>query len=87
LNDYLNNPPPPGSLSAASMSGERGSSSSSAAGLASAFGADFGGTDLQSLLGSMNEQQIQQLLGMSGYIPVNSPTSNRSVSSNASSNQ
>lgn len=91
LNDFLNHPPQPGSASSASMSGERGSgSSSAAAGLSSVFGPDFGGlggTDLQSLLGSMNEQQIQQLLGLGGYIPVNSPTSNRSASSNASSNQ
>lgn len=89
VNDYLNNPPPAGSnSSSASGAGERqGGVSSAAAGLASAFGADFGGlggSDLQSLLGSMSEQQLQMFLG--GLMPVNSPSSNRSGSS-MSSNQ
>jgi len=87
LNDYLNNPPAPGSNSSSASIGDRGSA---AAGLASAFsGADFGGlggSDLQSLLGSMSEQQLQMFLG--GLMPVNSsPSSNRSGSSSLSSNQ
>jgi 26S proteasome regulatory subunit N13 len=91
VNDYLNNPPPAGSNStSASGSGERGGvgSAAAAAGLANAFGADFGGlggSDLQSLLGSMSEQQLQMFLG--GLMPVNSPSSNRSGSSSLSSNQ
>lgn len=89
VNDYLNNPPPVGSnTSSASGAGERGAASSAAAGLANAFGADFGGlggSDLQSLLGSMSEQQLQMFLG--GLMPVNSPSSNRSGSSTLSSNQ
>ncbi len=90
INDYLNNPPPVGSnASSASGAGERhGGVSSAAAGLANAFGADFGGlggSDLQSLLGSMSEQQLQMFLG--GLMPVNSPSSNRSGSSSLSSNQ
>lgn len=90
VNDYLNNPPPAGSSSnSASATGERaGVSSAAAAGLANAFGADFGGlggSDLQSLLGSMSEQQLQMFLG--GLMPVNSPSSNRSGSSSLSSNQ
>jgi len=90
VNDYLNNPPPVGSnASSASGAGERhGGASSAAAGLANAFGADFGGlggSDLQSLLGSMSEQQLQMFLG--GLMPVNSPSSNRSGSSSLSSNQ
>jgi ribosomal protein L12E/L44/L45/RPP1/RPP2 len=62
-------------------------SSAAAAGLASAFG-DFGGmagSDLQNLLGSMSEQQLQMFLG--GLMPVNSPSSNRSASSSTSSSQ
>jgi len=90
VNDYLNNPPPVGSnSSSASGAGERhGGVSSAAAGLANAFGADFGGlggSDLQSLLGSMSEQQLQMFLG--GLMPVNSPSSNRSGSSSLSSSQ
>lgn len=89
VNDYLNNPPPVGSnASSASGAGERGGVSSAAAGLANAFGGDFGGlggSDLQSLLGSMSEQQLQMFLG--GLMPVNSPSSNRSGSSSLSSNQ
>ena len=89
LNDFLNNPPPLGSTSSsASGAGERGGVSSAAAGLASAFGADFGGlggSDIQSLLGSMSEQQLQMFLG--GLMPVNSPSSNRSGSSSISSSQ
>lgn len=89
VNDYLNNPPPVGSnSSSASAAGERGGVSSAAAGLATAFGGDFGGlggSDLQSLLGSMSEQQLQMFLG--GLMPVNSPSSNRSASSSLSSNQ
>lgn len=89
VNDYLNNPPPVGSSStSASGAGERGGVNSAAAGLANAFGADFGGlggSDLQSLLGSMSEQQLQMFLG--GLMPVNSPSSNRSGSSSLSSNQ
>lgn len=87
VNDFLNNPPAPGSNSSSASIGDRGSA---AAGLASAFGsADFGGlggSDLQSLLGSMSEQQLQMFLG--GLIPVSgSPSSNRSGSSSLSSNQ
>jgi len=89
VNDYLNNPPPVGSnASSASGAGERGGVNSAAAGLANAFGGDFGGlggSDLQSLLGSMSEQQLQMFLG--GLMPVNSPSSNRSGSSSLSSNQ
>jgi len=90
LNDFLNNPPAPGSSSSSASIGDRGGVSSAAAGLASAFGgADFGGlggSDLQSLLGSMSEQQLQMFLG--GLMPVNSsPSSNRSGSSSLSSNQ
>lgn len=90
VNDYLNNPPPAGSGStSASGTGDRaGVSSAAAAGLANALGADFGGlggSDLQSLLGSMSEQQLQMFLG--GLMPVNSPSSNRSGSSSLSSNQ
>lgn len=88
VNDYLNNPPPIGSSSSSATAGERGGVSSAAAGLANAFGADFGGlggSDLQSLLGSMSEQQLQMFLG--GLMPVNSPSSNRSGSSSLTSNQ
>lgn len=88
LNECLNNPPAPGSSSSSASIGDRGGVSSAAAGLASAFGgADFGGlggSDLQSLLGSMSEQQLQMFLG--GLMPV-SPSSNRSGSSSLSSNQ
>jgi 26S proteasome regulatory subunit N13 len=72
LNDCLNNPPAPGS----SMSAER-----SASALSSAFGGDLSGNDLQSLLGSMNEQQIQQLLGISGLMPANSQSTSNDSSS------
>lgn len=86
----MNNPPAPGSSSSSASIGDRGGVSSAAAGLASAFGgADFGGlggSDLQSLLGSMSEQQLQMFLG--GLMPANSsPSSNRSGSSSLSSNQ
>jgi hypothetical protein len=90
VNDFLNNPPPPGSSSSsvASAGGERGASSASAS-IPNVLGADFGnlgnleGPDLQNLIGSMSDQQLQMFLG--GFMPVNSPSSNRS--SNLSSNQ
>lgn len=85
LNELLNNPP-------SGSSGSDRSNSNAVVGLANALGGDLSGlgssADLQSIFGSMNEQQIQQLLGgINGLIPVNSPTSNRSGSSNLSSTQ
>jgi hypothetical protein len=57
--------------------------------LANVLGPEFAGlegNDLQNLIGSMSEQQLQMILG--GFMPVNSPSSNRSGgSSSLSSNQ
>lgn len=86
VNDYLNNPPPPGSASSSATSA--GDRSAAAGNLANVLGAEFGGlegNDLQNLIGSMSEQQLQMILG--GFMPVNSPSSNRSGSSSISSNQ
>jgi len=83
VNDSLNNPPAPGSASSSATS-----AADRTASLANVLGADFGGlegTDLQNLIGSMSEQQLQMFLG--GFMPVNSPSSNRSGSSSLSSNQ
>lgn len=83
VNDSLNNPPQAGSTSSSATSGERGVGGSGAAGsLANVLGADFAGlegADLQNLIGSISEQQLQMFLG--GFMPVNSPSSNRSGSS------
>ncbi len=83
VNDSLNNPPAPGSASSSATS-----AADRTASLANVLGPDFGGlegTDLQNLIGSMSEQQLQMFLG--GFMPVNSPSSNRSGSSSLSSNQ
>lgn len=101
VNDLLNNPPAPGSASssvtsASGAGGERGAASSASGavggvpgGLPGVLGGDFGnleGPDLHNLIGSMSDQQLQMFLG--GFMPVNSPSSNRSGgSSNLSSNQ
>lgn len=91
MNDLLNNP---GSVSSSVTSaggggGERGASSTSAVGLPNVLGSDFAnleGPELHNLIGSMSDQQLQMFLG--GFMPVNSPSSNRSGgSSNLSSNQ
>jgi 26S proteasome regulatory subunit N13 len=57
-------------------------SSSSLSSLANVLGGDLGGSDIQSLLGSMSEQQIQQLLGLSGF--GGSQSSSRATSSRPS---
>ena len=83
VNDNLNSPPAPGSSSSSSNAGERGSASGA---LANVLGQELGGlegSELQNLIGSMSEQQLQMFLG--GFMPVNSPSSNRS--SNAPSSQ
>lgn len=79
MNDVLNNPG-----GAASSVGSRSESarSNTVSGLASALGGDFGGlssSELQSIF--YNDQQMQQLLGLSSWGSNNSPTSNRSASS------
>lgn len=86
----LNNPGSvSSSVTSAGGAGERGASSASAVGLPNVLGSDFGnleGPDLHNLIGSMSDQQLQMFLG--GFMPVNSPSSNRSGgSSNLSSNQ
>lgn len=57
-------------------------SSTSLSSLANVLGGDLGGSDIQSLLGSMSEQQIQQLLGLSGF--GGSQSSSRASSSRPS---
>lgn len=90
VNDLLNNPPAPGSASSSvtSAAGERGTGAASGVGLPG-LGSDFGnleGPDLHNLIGSMSDQQLQMFLG--GFMPVNSPSSNRSGgASNLTSNQ
>ncbi len=83
VNDSLNNPPVPGSASSGGTGGDRVGTLSSALG-------ELGGlegADLQNLIGSMSEQQLQMFLGGLG-MPVNSPSSNRSGgSSTLSSSQ
>ena len=82
----------PGSASSTASGGGGGAAAAAAAAAAANFSSalgDFGGlegADLQSLIGSMSEQQLQMFLG--GLMPVNSPSSNRSGgSSSLSSNQ
>jgi len=78
VNDSLNNPPALGSSSSSTSAGERGATSGA---LANVLGSEFGGlegSELQNLIGSMSEQQLQMFLG--GFMPVNSPSSNRSSS-------
>jgi 26S proteasome regulatory subunit N13 len=96
VNDFLNNPPPPGSVgggnssSSTATSGAPARGGSSAAGgagggiNASMLGPEFAGlegNDLQNLIGSMSEQQLQMFLG--GFMPVNSPSSQRTGTATA----
>lgn len=91
VNDSLNNPPVPGAGSSHPSSSAASSTTASAAdrlgNFTNALG-DFGvdAHELQNLIGSMSEQQLQMFLG--GIMPANSPSSNRSgASSNLTSNQ
>lgn len=82
VNDSLNNPPAPGSSSSSASAGERGNASGA---LANVLGQEFGGlegSELQNLISSMSEQQLQMFLG--GFMPTNSPSSNRSSSVSSS---
>ena len=76
-----------GAGSGANAPGAGGAGDRTSVSLANVLGADFAGlegSDLQSLIGSMSEQQLQMFLG--NFMPVNSPSSNRTGSS-LSSNQ
>lgn len=74
VNDSLNNPPAPGS-SSTSSAGERATTSGALANVLNQELSGMEGSELHNLIGSMSEQQLQMFLG--GFMPVNSPSSNR----------
>jgi len=79
INDAFNNP---GGVTSSAGSRSESARSNAVSGLASALGGDFGNlssSEIQSIF--YNDQQMQQLLGLSGWGSSNSPTSNRSASS------
>ncbi|RNA43364.1 proteasomal ubiquitin receptor ADRM1 isoform X1 [Brachionus plicatilis] len=75
VNDSLNNPPAPGSSSSSTSAGERATTSGNLANVLNQELSGMEGSELHNLIGSMSEQQLQMFLG--GFMPVNSPSSNR----------
>lgn len=75
VNDSLNSPPAPGSSSSSASTGERATTSGALANVLNQELSGMEGSELHNLIGSMSEQQLQMFLG--GFMPVNSPSSNR----------